>query len=153
MSDVFPIVPAESRFVWWLVVIVVVVLITVTAIMIKTATGSLSSSFEVSSAGLRVRGDLYGRLIPASVLRGGSARVIDLRVKPELMPARRRFGTAVPGYRAGWFRLRNGEKSLLYLTDTNRAVYVPTNAGYSLLLSAQNPEQFVARLRAVAPQS
>jgi hypothetical protein len=62
------------------------------------------------------------------------------------------MGTAFPSYRAGWFRLRNGEKALLYLTDSRRAVYVPTTRGYSLLFSPQQPERFVERLRAVAPQ-
>lgn len=60
------------------------------------------------------------------------------------------MGTGLPGYRAGWFRLRNGEKALLYVTDGSRAVYIPTNRGYSLLLSSQNPERLVNRLREIA---
>jgi hypothetical protein len=59
------------------------------------------------------------------------------------------MGTGLPGYRSGWFRLRNGEKALLYLTDTSRAVYVPTTAGYGVLLSPQNPDEFVAALRGI----
>jgi hypothetical protein len=66
------------------------------------------------------------------------------------MPARRTVGTGLPGYRAGWFRLRNGEKALLYLTDTSRAVYIPTTAGYSVLLSPAQPDEFVSALRAIA---
>ena len=149
MTEIFPIVPAQSRLVWWLAVLVLAVLAAVAAIMVKTALGATRSTFEVSSAGLRIRGDLYGRLIPAAVLRGESARVVDLRTEPALMPSSRRVGTAVPGYRSGWFRLRNGEKALLYLTDPNRSVYIPTNAGYSVLVTPQNPEQFVSRLRAL----
>jgi hypothetical protein len=61
------------------------------------------------------------------------------------------MGTAYPGYRAGWFRLRNGEKALVYLTETNRTVYVPTRNGYSVMLTPQQPERFLERLRAVAP--
>ena len=149
MTELFPIVPAQSRFVWWLVVVVFAILFLVMAMLLKTANGARASRFEVSSAGLRLRGDLYGRTIPASLLRGREARVVDLRIERTLAPASRRVGTAVPGYRSGWFRLQNGEKALLYLTDERHAVYVPTNAGYSVLLSPQNPEQFVARLRAI----
>jgi hypothetical protein len=58
-------------------------------------------------------------------------------------------GTGLPGYQAGWFRLRNGEKALLDLTDRRRAVYIPTGAGYSLLLSPADPDGFLSRLRAV----
>jgi hypothetical protein len=71
---------------------------------------------------------------------------------PELQPTRRTFGTGLPGYRSGWFRLRNGERALLYLTDEARAVYVPTTAGYSVLLSPRDPDQFVAALRTVSSQ-
>ena len=66
-----------------------------------------------------------------------------------LQPKWRRIGTALPGYQAGWFRLRNGEKALLYLTDRTRAVYIPTTAGYSLLLSPADPDAYLSRLRAV----
>ena len=153
MTEVFPIVPAQSRFMWWLVALVFIILALVMAILVKSANGARSSRFEVSDAGLRLRGDLYGRMIPASALRGREARVVDLRVERTLTPASRRAGTAVPGYNSGWFRLQNGEKALLYLTDRTRAVYMPTNEGYSVLLSPRNPEQFVARLRAIGAKS
>jgi hypothetical protein len=39
------------------------------------------------------------------------------------------MGTAVPGYRSGWFRLRNGREALVYLTDRSQAVHVPTTPG------------------------
>ena len=149
MTDIFPIVPAESRAVWWLVVIILAVMALVTGIMVKTALGASRSTFEVSSAGLRIRGDLYGRLIPASQLRGGAARVVDLRMERDLVPVSRRAGTATAGYRSGWFRLANGEKALLYLTDPSRSVYIPTTAGYSVLVTPQRPEEFVSRVRAV----
>ena len=58
-------------------------------------------------------------------------------------------GTGLPGYQAGWFRLRNGEKALVYLTDRGRAVYVPTTAGYSVLLSPAEPDAFLAALRPI----
>jgi hypothetical protein len=149
----FAIVPSTSRGVWIFVVLVLVILVVAATILIATARGSRASRFEVSDAGLRLRGDLYGRMIPASELRGGAARIVDLTGTPELQLRRRTAGTALPDYHAGWFRLRNGEKALVYLTDVHRAVYVPTRKGYSLLLSPQQPERFVERLRAVAPAS
>ena len=61
------------------------------------------------------------------------------------------MGTGLPGYKAGWFKLQNGEKALLSLTDTRRAVYVPTSRGFALLVSPAQPDSFVAALRRVAP--
>jgi len=112
--------------------------------------GSQRVRFEVSPAGLRVRGDLYGRLVPAETLRGSQIRAVDLRTERALAPVARTFGTGMPTYRSGWFRLANGEKALLYLTDPSRAVYAPTTAGWSVLVSTDRPSEIAERLRAVA---
>ncbi len=154
MAEVFHIVPATTRWTWVLLLVLpVVVLVGTIALIGLSMTGSMRARFELSPSGLRLQGDVYGRRIAASELRGGAARVVDLGQERRLRPRNKTIGTAVPGYRAGWFRLANGEKALLYLTDMRRAVYVPTRAGYSLLLSVDRPQEFVGRLREVAPGS
>lgn len=153
MVDTFPIVPASSRSLWILLGVLAVVLTTVLGLLAVSARGAVASRFELSEEGLRIRGDLYGRLVPRSALRGGAAAIVDLRTNRELAPRLRTMGTSVPGYQAGWFRLRNGTKALLYLTDRTRVVHVPTTAGYDVLISPQTPERFIARLRAIAPQT
>ena len=150
MIESFPIVPATGRGLWIIIVIVMAIFVIVGGMLVATAHGSSATRFELSEGGLRIRGDLYGRLIPASALRGDAARVVDLTGERELGPRLRTFGTAVPGYSSGWFRLRNGEKALLYVTERRRAVYVPTTAGYSVLLSPRDPDRFVERLREIA---
>jgi PH (Pleckstrin Homology) domain-containing protein len=154
MPEVFHIVPASNRAAATLVPLaglLFIVLVGTVALLGASIRGSRQSSFELTPAGLRLRGDLYGRLVRASELRGGAARVIDLQQERRLRPTMRTIGTAVPGYRAGWFRLADGEKALLYVTDPRRVVYVPTRAGYALLLSVDRPTEFVERLRAIAP--
>ena len=59
------------------------------------------------------------------------------------------MGTSFSGYQAGWFRLRNGDSALLYLTDRQKAVYVPTIDGYGVLLSPSEPETFLSALNAL----
>ena len=151
MIESFPIIPAASRGIWGLVGIIAVVFLVVMALLLATARGSSRARFDISPEGLRIHGDLYGQLIRASSLRGGSARVVDLSTDTALAPKRRSMGTAVPGYRSGWFILRNGREALVYLTDRHQAVYVPTSSGFDLLLSPQNPERFVERIRELAP--
>ena len=152
MSEVFHIVPATARWTWVLLLAIpLVVIAATTALVVLSMRGSRHATFEVSPSGLRLQGDVYGRRVPASELRGGAARVVDLDRERSLRPRGKTIGTAVPGYRAGWFKLANGEKALLYLTDMRRAVYVPTRSGYSLLLSVDRPDEFVERLRAIAP--
>ncbi|MGH7677474.1 MAG: PH domain-containing protein [Gemmatimonadaceae bacterium] len=149
MTETFPIIPAEGRVLWILAAFVGLLMLGVVLVLIATARGAAHSRFDISVDGLRLRGDLYGRFVPAAAIRGGEVRIVNLAAAAELAPRSRTAGTAVPGYRSGWFRLQNGEKALLYLTAGDRAVYVPTTEGFSLLLSAQEPERFVERLRAI----
>ena len=145
---VFPIAPADSRY-FWLLIPVIVILLAAIALLATSLRGAHASRFEIRADGLRLEGDLYGRLLPKSQLRVDLARRVDLTREEQLRPKWRRIGTALPGYQSGWFRLRNGEKALLYLTDRARAVYIPTTAGYSLLLSPADPDGFLAQLRSV----
>lgn len=135
----------------WLLLLVPIVVVVVVAWVVGAAViASRSARFEVSPSGLRLRGDVYGRFISADQLARDSIVRVDLDVTPALRPTRRTLGTGLPGYRSGWFRLRNGEQALLYLTDTSRAVYVSTTAGYSVMLSPADPDAFVDALRRVA---
>jgi hypothetical protein len=142
----FPIAPAELKAMWVIVVIVLLAIVLAVGILMTAVRGSYSSTFDVSSEGLRLSGDWYGRLIPADHVRGREARRVDFERSPDLRPGRRTLGTGMPGYRAGWFRLQNGEKALLYLTDERRAVYVPTTEGYSVLVSPADPDAFLSAL-------
>jgi hypothetical protein len=147
----FAIIPASSRSLWVFYVLMLLLFVGVASVLFITGRGSRASRFELSEAGLRLRGDLWGRMIPSNALRGGAARIVDLATTPDLQPRWRTSGTTFSGYRAGWFRLRNGEKALVYLTETSRTVYVPTRKGYSVMLTPQQPERFLERLRSVAP--
>lgn len=148
--NVFPIAPAESRYLWFLIPMLVLLLGGM-VLIVTSVRGAWSATFEIRPEGLRLRGDLYGRLVPKTQLQVASARRVDFAREEGLRPKRRRLGTALPGYQAGWFRLGNGDKALLYLTDRTRAVYVPTTAGYGLLLSPADPDAFLTRLRSVYP--
>ena len=144
----FAIAPADTRP-FWIMIPVFLILVGVLIALYLSLTGSRNARFEVSSDGLRLRGDWYGRLIPASEIRTTDVRRLDFDQDRNLQPRMRTMGTALPGYRAGWFRLRNGEKALLYLTDAKRAVQVPTTEGYSVLLSPADPEAFVTAMHSL----
>jgi hypothetical protein len=147
--QVFAIAPAGMKAISLIAVMVFIVLVPVIFILGVTALGSRMSRFEVSPEGLRLRGDLYGRLIPANQLRPDAAQRVDFDASPGLQPVRRTLGTGLPGYQSGWFRLQNGDSALLYLSDRNRVVYVPTTAGFGLLLSPADPDAFLSALGSI----
>ena len=145
----FAIAPATAKLLWF-APLLLLPLVIVLAVCILTLTGARGARFEVGNDGLRLKGDFYGRFIPAEQLLAAEAQRVDFAASPHLAPTRRTWGTGLPGYQSGWFRLANGEKALLYLTDRSRAVHVPTTAGYSVLVSPADPESFVSALRAIA---
>ena len=151
MNQIFHIAPASVRPVWFAVPIVILVIVVSIAgiLLVASMRGARSTSFELSDEGLRLRGDVYGRLVPTRELVGREAARVDISRGPFSLTART-AGTAMPGYRAGWFRLANGEKALVYVTDVGRVVHVPTTAGYSLLLSVAETDQFIERLHAMS---
>ena len=148
MNDVFHIAPTTVRWVWLALPAALLVLVLAVAgfLVVKSIAGARSATFELSEEGLRLHGDIYGRLIPTSELKAGDAQRVDISSGP-YRPTMRVGGTSIPGYRAGWFRLANGTKALLFVTDPSKVVHVPTTAGYSVLLSVAETDQFVNRLR------
>jgi len=151
--QIFPIAPAGTRPMWVLAVLILVIVVPVVSVLAVSLRGGNRSRFEVSPGGLRLRGDLFGRFIPAERLRIDAARRVDFGDAPDLAPRWKSLGTGLPGYQAGWYRLRNGEKALVYLTDESRAVYVPTTEGYGVLLSPADPDRFVEAIHAMARSS
>lgn len=151
MTEVFHIVPATIRWGFTLTLMLlplVLILGVLSAIGYSMISSSRHATFELSNAGLRLRGDFYGRTIPLVQLKPSEAAIVDIAEGP-YRPTVRTNGIAVPGYRSGWFRLRNGRKALLYVTSPGRAVLVPTTENYDVLLSVVDPNRFVASLRAL----
>ena len=151
MYTEFAIVPAGSSTVISAAVIALL-LLGVAGLALSPAYGSRNIRYQISSSGLRVAGDLYGRLVPAASIQAAAMRPVDFALEPQLQSRWRVNGIAIPGYKSGWFKLTNGEWGLLFITDPQRVALVPTSAGYSVLLSVADPQQFVAALRAALAQ-
>jgi len=149
VTAIFPIIPASAKPIWLLAAICVVLSVILVALA-YTAYSARHSRFEVGDGQLRLTGDFWARSIPIESLRLERAAILDLGKSPDYTPHRRTLGTGLPGYSSGWFRLRNGEKALAYLTRRDSVVYIPTSLGYSLLLSADHPQEFLAALRSQA---
>ncbi len=150
MKDVFPILPAGSGALWVLLVIGVLMLAGV-AFFALIAYGSRHSSVEVSDAGLRIQALFYGREIPFTSLLIEAARPLDLVKEKEYAPVLRTNGIGLPGYSAGWFKLRNGQKALAFVTDRRRVAMIPTRDKYLVMVSVPDPAAFLDALRRRAP--
>ena len=150
MDRSFGITPASAAPLITLLVIGTV-LVLLLGLLVFVGYSARNTRFEVGSQGLRIRGGIYGRFIPREEIAGEKVKVIDLKASPEYRPRIRWNGIGLPGYAEGWFKLRNGEKALLFVTDYSRVVYVPTERGYSVLLSVREAEEFCRAMKQWEP--
>ena len=102
---------------------------------------------ELSEATIRINMPIYGRTIPRNELVAAEARIVDLNEETPLGPRFRTNGIGLPGYRIGWFRLRNGDKALAALTRGEQVLYVPTTRDYSILVSVVEPRALLQALQ------
>jgi hypothetical protein len=156
MMEVFQIAPAPGRALGLLAVFGAL-LLAILGLFAALAYGSRAARFHVIDDGLRIRSPFYGRTVPFEEMVPESIRVADLRVERELQPALRTNGIGLPGYSAGWFRLRGGQRALLFLTNRERVVHIATRNGYAILISARAADDLAAalsrRARAEPPAS
>ena len=144
-STVFPMIPAASKSLWFFAIISLV-LVGALVLMIWLAWSMRHAQFTVSEDGLLLKGDLYGRLIPLKSLKLDEAVVTNLNTDRDHQPKWRTMGTGLPGYAAGWFKLRNGTKALLYVTDRTHVARIPTTEGYTVMLSVADPAALIEEL-------
>jgi hypothetical protein len=146
MERVFGIIPASSGpyiFIW----AISVVLIAVIVLFIYIGYSSRHMNFTVNDQGLRIGPGLYGRFIPKEDIDAGGVRVLNLNTNAEYRPKWRTNGAGLPGYSAGWFKLQNKEKALVFVTDRSSVVYIPTNKNYTVLLSVREADELADIIR------
>ncbi len=141
MAHTFGITPASSApFIF--IAVIDIILVLVIGFMTFIGYSARNTRFEVSEQGLRIKGSIYGRFIPKDAISTEGIQIVNLDIQEQYKPRIRTNGTAIPGYAEGWFKLKNNEKALLFVTDRSNVVYIPTGQGYSVLLSVSHPEEF-----------
>jgi Bacterial PH domain len=147
-SQDFQLAPIQGSAMFWMFGGIMVLLLAALVFLGYLLYAVHNVSFAVTGEGLKISGGMYGRTIPKSALKVEEARVIDLTSGGgELTPKRRTNGVGMPGFQSGWFKLENGQKALLFLSQRHHAVYIPTTEGYALLVSPEQPDAFLEALR------
>ncbi len=131
----------------WFLIVIAVVLAGLASFLGLIAFYSRDSAIELSADGLRIRAAFYGRTIPLASLRPDAARSVDLSQQPDLQLGWRTNSIGLPGYGAGWFTLKSGEKALAFVSDSHRVAYIPTREGYAVLASVPDPQALVVALQ------
>jgi hypothetical protein len=137
-SQVFPIARGSSATLWFIGGLLAF-LAAIPLSIVVVSYWPWSGRLLVSTEGLKIVGSSYGREFAMPVLRVTEARRLSTQDTPAYSPAWRTNGIGLPNYQAGWFQLNNQRKALLFVTDWSRSVIVPTEEGFTLLLSPDDP--------------
>ena len=147
MKQVFHIIPASGNSLWIILIFAMLLMVAFVLLFGFIAWSYRHVKFEITPAGLKITGDIYGRTVPLSDLLPEQAKTVDLDKNSSYRFVSRTNGIGLPGYKSGWFRTQSGQKALAFVTRTTQVVYLPTAKGYSIFLSVQNPEEFIDCLR------
>ena len=99
---------------------------------------------------LQIIATLYTRKVAVEAIDLAQARVVSLDEHTDLRPRLKTNGFSLPGFHAGYFRLRNLSKAFCLITDRTRVLSLPLRDGGQILLSPEKPRVLLDRLRELA---
>lgn len=102
------------------------------------------SKVRVFADHLVAGGGMYKVRIPLAQIDADGASILSASDKKS--PGWRLNGIGIPGYCQGWFSGPRRKKVFAVLTSRRNIVYVPTSAGFDLMLTLDDPESFLRAL-------
>jgi hypothetical protein len=107
-------------------------------------------SLHVDAQGIRVQSTFFSTQVALGQLLLAQARVVDLEEHTELRPMLKTRGYGLPGFRSGWYRLRDKHKAFVATADSRLVLWLPSIAGHGLLLDVLDPQGLLRQLRELA---
>ncbi len=125
-------------------------------LVVLPATGTVLSLFylrrgiRLQGRTLLVRSSMFAARTDIAQIDLAHARVLDLAEHGEYAPTRKSIAYALPGFKSGYFRMRNGQRAFCLVTDASRVLALPVRDGRWLLLSPEQPRQLLQDLQRLA---
>lgn len=99
---------------------------------------------------LQVAAGLSTLRIPVAELALDRAQVLDLEEHTGYLPALPLYALGLPGFRGGYYLLRNRRLAYCLVTDRTRVLLLPRRDGRFVLLSAEKPQALLEALSSKA---
>lgn len=119
------------------------------ALLVSAAVAVRNPSVQLGDDGLKIRASFVNKTWKPAVMDRAGAKLVNLESHAELRPKWKLWGAAMPGLSSGLFKLYNGEKAHVYITDKTKVVYIPTESG-PVLLSLKRPKDFLTALQGLS---
>jgi hypothetical protein len=118
------------------------------AILIAAAMGVRNPQAKLGKDRLSIKVSFIDKQWAISTIDRANAALVNLESRQELRPKWKLWGVAMPGLSSGLFKLYDGRKAHVYITDRSKVVYLPTQSG-PVLLSLERPREFLDTLQAL----
>jgi hypothetical protein len=105
---------------------------------------------ELQDGRLRVRRWPIPRSFDVAAIDLAGARIVDLDREHSLRPMLNIVGSRMPGFRSGWFVLRDRRRAYVLTRSGNRAALLPLRDGRLLMLGVERPDALLEALRDAA---
>jgi hypothetical protein len=96
-----------------------------------------NTTIIITDKSLTIKTLFYGKTIPLDRINAAGVRNFNLLEDREYNIKIRINGIRLSNYSAGWMRLNNGNKALVYLTDKTNVALFPTDE-YDILFSTDD---------------
>lgn len=106
-----------------------------------------SRRVELLPGQIRVRQWPIPRGFALSDIELDAARVEDLDQNRQLQPVMKLIGSRLPGFRSGWFWLRDKRRAYVLCSSGSRVLCLPRRDGSVLLLGVERPDDLLQALR------
>ena len=104
--------------------------------------------YTLTRQSLTIHDRFYPVTLQANEIDESGIRIVDLATDPEWRPTQRTNGFSNSHYKAGWYRVSNGQKIRLYRTTGERLVLLPPKgSGTPVLYQPPDLERFLAEVR------
>ena len=131
-----------------MIIFVFITMLVITWLMVGTIFTTKNTSISIKDGEVVINSFLYGRKIPIENILINEIKIINLNQNEEYGISGRTNGISLPNYKSGWIRIKNGKRALIYLTNKEKVLLLPTK-DFVILFSMEKTEKFINRIKKI----
>lgn len=128
------------------IVFMIIIALLVIGLMGGIISASKNTNISINNNDVVINSFMYGRKIPIENVLVNEIKAINLSENKEFAVSYKTNGINVPKLTSGWVKLKNGKKALVFITDQEKVLLMPTK-DYIVLFSMENISEFIKKLQ------
>ena len=139
--------PKGNIYIFPIVMIIFMIIMSlgVIGLMVGVISASKNTSISIKDNEIIINSFMYGRKIPIENILVNEIQKINLN-DSEYNIRIRTNGISLPYFKSGWMRLRNQKKALVYITNMENVLLIPTK-DFVVLFSMERIDEFINKLK------